>query len=45
MSKVFKQSEVAEHKKPESLWIIVDGDVYDVTKVRILVVAEDTRAN
>ncbi|KAA8913003.1 acyl-CoA dehydrogenase/oxidase [Sphaerosporella brunnea] len=32
MSKVFKQSEVAEHKKPESLWIIVDGDVYDVTK-------------
>lgn len=33
MSKVFKQSEVAEHKKPESLWIIVDDDVYDVTKV------------
>ena len=33
MAKVFKQSEVAEHKKPESLWIIVDDDVYDVTKV------------
>lgn len=34
MSKSFKQSEVAEHKKPDDLWIIVEGDVYDVTKVR-----------
>lgn len=33
MSKSFKASEVAEHKKPDSLWIIIDGDVYDVSKV------------
>lgn len=33
MSKTFKLSEVAEHKKPDSLWIVVEGDVYDVTKV------------
>ncbi|KAI5818054.1 acyl-CoA dehydrogenase/oxidase [Pyronema omphalodes] len=32
MSKTFKASEVAEHKTPESLWIVVDEDVYDVTK-------------
>ncbi|RPA88785.1 acyl-CoA dehydrogenase NM domain-like protein [Choiromyces venosus 120613-1] len=32
MSKTFKATEVAEHKKPDSLWIIVEGDVYDVTK-------------
>jgi len=32
MSKTFKESEVASHKTPDSLWIIVDGDVYDVTK-------------
>lgn len=35
MSKSFKASDVAQHKTPESLWIIVDEDVYDVTKVRI----------
>jgi cytochrome b involved in lipid metabolism len=33
MSKSFQASEVAEHKKLDSLWIIVEGDVYDVTKV------------
>jgi hypothetical protein len=33
MSKSLKPTEVAEHKKPDSLWIIIDGDVYDVTKV------------
>ncbi len=32
MSKSFKESEVAAKKGPDALWIIVDGDVYDVTK-------------
>ncbi|KAK4250052.1 acyl-CoA dehydrogenase/oxidase [Corynascus novoguineensis] len=32
MSKIFTQSDVASHNKPDSLWIVVDGDVYDLTK-------------
>ncbi|KAL9116718.1 MAG: hypothetical protein Q9187_006753, partial [Circinaria calcarea] len=32
MSKVFSQSDVAAHKKPDDLWIIVDEDVYDLTQ-------------
>ncbi|KAK4124461.1 acyl-CoA dehydrogenase NM domain-like protein [Parathielavia appendiculata] len=32
MSKTFSQSDVASHNKPDSLWIVVDGDVYDLTK-------------
>ncbi|KJZ77293.1 hypothetical protein HIM_03614 [Hirsutella minnesotensis 3608] len=32
MSKVFTASDVASHNKPDSLYIIVDGDVYDLTK-------------
>ncbi|TGZ76331.1 acyl-CoA dehydrogenase NM domain-like protein [Ascodesmis nigricans] len=32
MSKTFKEAEVATHKSADSLWIIVDGGVYDVTK-------------
>ncbi|KAH8668808.1 acyl-CoA dehydrogenase [Xylariales sp. PMI_506] len=32
MSQTFKASDVASHNKPDSLYIIVDGDVYDVTK-------------
>lgn len=32
MSKTFKASDVASHKTPDSLYIIVDGDVYDLTK-------------
>ena len=32
MSKTFKQTDVAAHNKLDSLWIIIDGDVYDVTK-------------
>jgi cytochrome b involved in lipid metabolism len=32
MSKIFKASEVASHKSSDSLYIIVDGDVYDLTK-------------
>jgi len=32
MSKTFAKEEVASHNKSDSLWIIVDGDVYDLTK-------------
>ncbi|KXX76356.1 Acyl-CoA dehydrogenase [Madurella mycetomatis] len=32
MSKTFTQSDVASHNKADSLWIVVDGDVYDLTK-------------
>lgn len=32
MSKTFTVSDVASHNKPDNLYIIVDGDVYDLTK-------------
>ncbi|KAK4192295.1 acyl-CoA dehydrogenase [Podospora australis] len=32
MSKTFTQSDVASHNKADSLWITIDGDVYDLTK-------------
>lgn len=32
MSKTFSANDVASHKTPDSLWIIVDEDVYDLTK-------------
>jgi hypothetical protein len=32
MSKIYSQSDVASHNKSDSLWIVVDGDVYDLTK-------------
>lgn len=32
MSKTFSQDDVASHGKGDSLWIIVDEDVYDLTK-------------
>ena len=32
MSRSFSASDVATHKKPDDLWIIVDEDVYDMTK-------------
>lgn len=32
MSKTFTAADVAAHKTPQDLYIIVDGDVYDVTK-------------
>ncbi|KAI9762787.1 MAG: hypothetical protein M4579_000139 [Chaenotheca gracillima] len=32
MSQTFKQADVASHNKPDSLWIIVDQDVYDLSK-------------
>ncbi|KAK0725437.1 acyl-CoA dehydrogenase/oxidase [Lasiosphaeris hirsuta] len=31
MSKTFSQADVASHNKADSLWIVVDGDVYDLT--------------
>ena len=32
MAQTFAAGDVAQHNKPDSLWIIVDEDVYDVTK-------------
>ncbi|ODA79100.1 hypothetical protein RJ55_04691 [Drechmeria coniospora] len=32
MSKTFTASDVASHNQPDNLYIIVDGDVYDLTK-------------
>ena len=32
MSKTFAASDVASHNKADNLWIIVDEDVYDLTK-------------
>lgn len=32
MSKTFSTSDVSSHNKSDSLWIIVDEDVYDLTK-------------
>jgi cytochrome b involved in lipid metabolism len=32
MSKTFSAADVAAHKSPSDLWIIVDEDVYDLTK-------------
>lgn len=32
MSNTYSQSDVASHNKGDSLWIIVEGDVYDLTK-------------
>ena len=33
----FTREEVAKHSTPEDAWIVVDGDVYDVTKFAKLV--------
>lgn len=32
MAKTFSKEDVAKNNKPDSLWIIVDEDVYDLTK-------------
>lgn len=32
MSKTFSQNDVSSHSKPNDLWIVVDHDVYDLTK-------------
>lgn len=35
MSKIFSSTEVAVHKNPDDLWIIVDKDVYDLTNFQL----------
>lgn len=32
MAKTFSKDEVASHSKGDSLWIVIDEDVYDVSK-------------
>ena len=32
MAKSLSKADVAAHSKPDDLWIIVDDDVYDMTK-------------
>jgi cytochrome b involved in lipid metabolism len=32
MAKIFTAGDVASHNKPDSLYITIDGDVYDLTK-------------
>ncbi|KAI9733021.1 MAG: hypothetical protein M1834_003566 [Cirrosporium novae-zelandiae] len=32
MAKTFSQSDVSSHSKPDNLWIVVDEDIYDLTK-------------
>ena len=32
MSQTFSTADVSSHNKPHDLWIIVDQDVYDLTK-------------
>ena len=32
MSRTYTTSDVATHNKVDDLWIIVEGDVYDLTK-------------
>lgn len=32
MSGIFSKTDVSSHNKPDSLWIIVDDDVYDLSK-------------
>lgn len=32
MSKTFSKEDVASHNKPDNLWVVIDEDVYDLTK-------------
>lgn len=32
MSQTFSEGDVASHNKADSLWVIIDEDVYDLTK-------------
>lgn len=40
MSQVFDASEVKKHNTPESVWVVIDGQIFDVTSflddVRVL---------
>ena len=38
MSKTFTPEEVATHKTKDNLWVVVEGDVYDLTKYVLPVV-------
>lgn len=31
MAKLFSKEDVAAHKKPDDLWVVVDDDVYNLT--------------
>jgi cytochrome b involved in lipid metabolism len=32
MSQAFSKDQVASHSKSDSLWVVIDEDVYDLTK-------------
>lgn len=32
MAKTFSKDEVASHSKSDSLWVVIDEDVYDLSK-------------
>lgn len=32
MAKTFTKDDVASHSKPDNLWVVIDEDVYDLTK-------------
>lgn len=32
MAKTFSKEDVASHSKPDNLWVVIDEDVYDLTK-------------
>ena len=36
MAKVFTPEEVALHNKPDDMWVIIHGKVYDVSSLNIL---------
>ena len=31
MAKLFSKEDVAAHKKPDDLWVVIDDDVYNLT--------------
>jgi len=35
MSGTYSKDDVSSHNKPDNLWIIVDDDVYDLTKFAV----------
>jgi hypothetical protein len=36
MSGTYSKEEVQSHNKPDNLWLIVDDDVYDMTKFQVM---------